>query len=218
MDWFINITARRNLLQFRNTVRLRTLEAQMSIETKRKSNSVVTVQQTDSGQLVIAVLGVGSITFDPTKVAAPNRAYAELHGWKQRLSDAGAMSRDPETGRPATAQDKYDAIFALAEHYQSGAVEWSRVGGGGGGKSITIEAIARVKDVDYADAERMVTEFADKALTLPDGTKVSFGGDRKKALAFLRDGKAVGEAILAIRAERQPKPKVDADNALRELA
>jgi hypothetical protein len=178
------------------------------METRRRSNAVVTVTVDDKGRLTFDVLGAGKVTFDPQRVHEELRAYAELYGWKQRLSDAAAMSRDTDTGKPTSPADKLAAIQELAEYYMSGASKWSRIGtGGGGGKSLTTEAIARVKGIDYAAAEAMVAAFA----------KAEYGGDTRKALAFLRTGQRVAEAVAAIRAERAPAAKVDADSALTEL-
>lgn len=173
---------------------------------KPKSNSVVMVEQTETG-IAVNVLGAGSVTFDPTKAHQSNRIHAEFHGWKQRLADAAAMSRDDETGKPASPADKLAAIQALIEHYESGSAEWSRVGGGGGGKSLTIEAIARVKNLTYEEAQSQVVAFAEKR----------YEGDTKKALAYLRTGQRVAREMEVIRAERTPEPKIDADNALQEL-
>jgi len=187
------------------------------MQTKAKSNSVVTTQLLENGHLQITVLGAGKLDFDPAKAHEDCRKRAEVHGWIQRLSDRAAKPRDTETGRPATPQDKYDAIAELVAHYMSGTGDWSMSGQGGGGKSITIEAIARLRGVDYATAEEFVAKYASAKRKMPDGTEMSFGGDTKAALAFLRDGKRVQEAIAAIRAERAPKAKVDADEALEEL-
>lgn len=175
---------------------------------KRKSNSVVTVQQTEDGKLVFNVLGAGSLTFDPSKAGDKCNAHAALHGWKQRISDAAAISRNDETGRPASPAEKFAAMQELIEYYHSGPEEWSRVGtGSGGSKSLTIEAICRVQGKDYAAVEAEVAAFAAR----------KFEGDTKKALAFLRQGSRVAEAMEAIRKERMPQPKVDADAALAEL-
>jgi len=177
------------------------------METKRKSNSVVTSQQTDDGRLVITVLGAGEVEFNPALVHADNRAHAEVHGWIQRLSDRAAMSRNPETGKPATPAEKFNAIKALAEYYMTGAAEWALSGGGGGGKSLTVEAIARVKGVAYDAAQTLIEQFAE----------TKHGGDVKAALAFLRSGKRVMEAMEAIRRERAAAPRIDADKAVDEL-
>lgn len=174
---------------------------------KRKGNSVVTVSYADN-LMHIEVLGAGSIVFDKARASRECRAEAEDHGWEQRLRDAAAIGRDEDTGASATPQDKYARVAALAEYYMTGATEWARVGQGGGGRSLTVEAIARVKGVEYPVAEAYVADFA----------KAKHGGDTRKALAFLRTAKAVMEAMDAIRKERLPTPAVDADKALEELA
>ena len=175
---------------------------------KRKSNSVVTVARLDDGTLAFDVIGAGRVTFDPTKADAAMRARAELHGWEQRLRDAAAISRDDATGASASPADKMAAIKALVDHYESGATEWSMRGAGGGGLSLTVEAIAKVKGIEYDQAEAIVADFAAK----------KYAGDTKKALAFLRQGERVAKAMEEIRAARMPAPKVDADKALEELA
>jgi hypothetical protein len=178
------------------------------MQPKRKSNSVVTTQHLESGAIRFDVLGAGSVTFDPTKADPSNRTYAETHGWVQRISDAAAISRDPETGKPASPADKLAAMQTLVDHYESGSEEWSRVGQGGGGKSLTIEAIARIKGMAYDVAEAECAKFAE----------AKFGGDSKKALAYLRTGERVAREMEAMRRERAPAPKIDADKALDEIA
>lgn len=128
-----------------------------------------------------------------------------------RIVDAAAipMTRKdgsiiPESERLAMKRER---MAALIEHYHSGTSEWSRVSEGGGGRSITVEAVARVKGIDYATAEKWCETFAAE----------KFGGDTKKALAFLREGKRVQDAMRAIRDERAGTPKIDADKALDEL-
>lgn len=173
---------------------------------KPKSNSVVTVAQTEAGMILVTVLNAGVVEFDPSKAHASNRKHAEFHGWKQRLSDAAAMSRDPANGAAATPKEKMEAIAELAEHYMSGSEEWSRAGGGGGAKSLTIEAIARVQGISYEDADAQVTAMAAEKKE-----------DRKKTLAFLGTGARVMAAMKALRDERMPAPVVDADEALNAL-
>lgn len=176
--------------------------------------AIVKVEQTEGGKIAVMVQGAGVVTLDPAKISDANKAYAMFHGLKQRMVDAAALSRDPANGAAASPADKMAAIQAIVEHLESGSAEWSRVGSGGGGKSITIEAIAQIKGVKYDVAEEYVAEFAK---TGKDGKGNAFDGDTKKALAFLRDGKRVREAIEAIRASRTTAPKVDADAALDEL-
>lgn len=175
------------------------------METKRKSNSVVQVVQ-DGSILTFNVLGAGSIEFDTRKVHEDNLQRAIMHGFKQRLSDAAALSRNPENGQPASPADKFAAIQELAEFYMSGAEGWSRRAEGRAGPvaSITLQAIARVKGCDMTAAEAMIGKLA--------GGK--FSGDRKAALTYLRKGSKVQEAMQEIRAERAGGGDVDADEML----
>lgn len=128
-----------------------------------------------------------------------------------RIVDAAAVGLTdaegniiPEATRIAM---KHENMAALIEHYETGTAEWSRVGSGGGGKSITIEAIAAIKGMEYDQVEAEVADFAAK----------KYEGDTKKALAFLRTGARVAAKIEELRKARMPAPKVDADAALDEL-
>jgi len=177
------------------------------METKRKSNSVVTVQQTETG-LTFNVIGAGEFTLDMGKLHSDVLQRAAFHGMKQRIADAAAIARDQSTGQSASPTDKYAAMKALADHYMTGTAEWSRRGeGGGGAKSITIEAIARVQGVDYATAEDAVNRLAMR----------KFDNDRAAALRELSKSPKVQSAIAAIRAERIPKSDINADALLTEL-
>lgn len=164
------------------------------MNTKRKSNSVVTVQQFDNS-LQFDVIGADSIVLNMDKLHPDVLKRAAFHGMKQRIADAAAMSRNPETGQPATPEEKYEAMRALVEHYHSGTAEWSRrglSGSGAGVQSITLLAIARVKSVEYADAVAMVERLAARRTD----------GDRAEALRLLAKAADVQKAMLEIKAER----------------
>ena len=61
-------------------------------------------------------------------VAAETAAYATLHGFKQRIDDARALSRDEVTGKSATPAEKFAAMRDLVEWYEAGN-GWARVRG-----------------------------------------------------------------------------------------
>jgi len=54
---------------------------------------------------------------------------ALMHGLKQKLVDAAAMSCHPDTGRPATIDDKYAAVRAVYDRLLGG--EWNKTREGG---------------------------------------------------------------------------------------
>lgn len=49
---------------------------------------------------------------------------AMLHGLKQKLVDAAAISRNPDTGRSATIDDKYNAVKEVYDRLLSG--QWNK--------------------------------------------------------------------------------------------
>ena len=93
-------------------------------EAKVKSNSVMTVKQMD-GKLVFAFLGAGEFAFDPDKASAENRARAMMYGFKQRIADGAALSRDTETGKAATPEEKMAEARKIADHYMTGSTDWA---------------------------------------------------------------------------------------------
>lgn len=179
------------------------------MQSKPKVNSIITsAYDADANILTFSVLGIGDIPFDLNKVHADNLAHAAVHGFNQRIPDAAAIGLTDDDGniipKADRTQAKFDRMRDLVAWYESGVGGWSRKGDGGGGRSLTIEAIARVKAVDYDRAVEMVARHAETVC----------GGDRKKALRELAKSAKVQTAMAAIRAERTPATSVDADEAL----
>ena len=113
--------------------------------------TIKTTINTTTQTLTIDVTGVGQLQLAMRDVSPANATYAMLHGFKQRVIDAAALSRDPDTGRSATAEEKFTAMQTLVNHYASGTSDWSvRVAGDGAGREsgITIRAVAQVQGTD----------------------------------------------------------------------
>lgn len=58
---------------------------------------------------------------------------ALMHGLKQKLVDAAAISRNPDTGRSATIDDKFNAVKTVYGRLLAGQWNATREGGGGNG-------------------------------------------------------------------------------------
>lgn len=161
------------------------------METKRKSNSIITTARDDRGNPTFTVLGVGTLTLHLDRIHADNRAYAEVHGWGQRIPDGAALARDTKTGKPATPREKYDAMARLVAHYESGTPDWSMVREGVGDTSLTIRAIAEVSGVTPREArERVERAAAAQSITV------------EKALATVRaNSQPVRDAMDRMRGE-----------------
>src|SRR5882724_5922749 len=95
-------------------------------EAKVKSNAVVTYGRDEStGEHLFSVVGAGTIRFNLGLVSDANKARATIFGFRQRIVDAAAMSRNPANGQPATPAAKEAAMRRLADHYMSGSDDWS---------------------------------------------------------------------------------------------
>lgn len=126
--------------------------------------------------------------------------YAMMHGLKQKLVDAAAISRNPETGRAATVEDKYQAVKAVYDRLLAGQWNATREGGGNAG-GLLAQALMRM----YAGrktAEDIKAFLADKT-------------DAERAA--LRKNPRVAAIIEEIRAEQGKVADIDTDELLGEL-
>lgn len=135
------------------------------MQTKAKSNSVVTHALAEDGcTITFKVKGASEFTFDVLS-AHPNMQHrAAIHGFVQRISDGAALSRDTETGRPATPEEKFANMLRIAEHYATGVDQWklNSDGTGEGRTSVVVQALAAIQGISVAEALAKVRETAEK--------------------------------------------------------
>ena len=127
----------------------------IDMQTKAKSNSIITHELSDAGVLTFNVKGAGSFTFDPALASAACRARAAIHGFIQRISDGGALGRDTTTGRPASPEDKLARMERIAQHYASGSVEWAIARAESSGPGLDTLLLAAVAEVRGVTIERV---------------------------------------------------------------
>lgn len=173
------------------------------MQTKLKSNSIITHTVDDEGSAItFHVRGAGDVTLrlDALHAAIMNRAA--VHGLIQRISDAAALSRDSETGQPATPQDKLEAMARLVAHYMSGTDQWSRVAAGAPKGGLLFKALCRMYEGDKTPDE--IREFID--------------GLSDKEQSGLRRDEEVSAMIRTIEAEQaKSAPSVDTKSILGKL-
>lgn len=131
-----------------------------------------------------------------SELAEEIRNQALLHGLKQKLVDAAAISRNPETGRTATIEDKFDAVKEVFDRLLAGEWNKTRAGGGNAG-GLLLQALIRLYPGKTAEELR---EFVGK-LT-------------RAQQAALRANALVAPIIAEIQAERGGDA---ADDLLAEL-
>ena len=84
-----------------------------------------------NGSLRLAFANRKLLTLQLSDLSPDIIEQATLHGLKQKLIDAAAISRNPDTGRSATVDDKYNAVHEVYERLLAG--QWNKVRGDGTG-------------------------------------------------------------------------------------
>ena len=126
--------------------------------------------------------------------------YAMMHGLKQKLVDAAAISRNPETGRAASVEDKYQAVKAVYDRLLSGQWNATREGGGNAG-GLLFQALCRM----YAGRKT------------PDELKAFLADKSDAEKTALRKNPRVAAIIEDIRTEQGKAANIDTDELLGEL-
>lgn len=176
---------------------------------KPRVGSVVSVLPTHDGNMIAKVAGFPDILFDRSKVSLECRHFAELKGWKFTLEDAAAKSRTEANGFKPTAEEKYAAIKAIADHYMSGVTVWGRKAAAGprDDHGLTLMALMRVRSLDIDGANALVDKIAEKN-----------GIERKAVLTNMAAKNAdIIRAVGDIKAERAAKSQIDAADYLNEM-
>ncbi len=108
------------------------------------------------GQTIVFTFeGEASVTFDPARVSAENRRYAELHGFMARIGDNAAISKSAENGWKVTEKMRREAVLELIDHYHGPSQEWNvkRAEAKKPVFSAHIQALAEKMGRSYSEAE-----------------------------------------------------------------
>jgi len=193
------------------------------MQTKPKSNSIITHSMQD-GKIEFVVKDAGKLVFDMDKVSAQNRARAMIHGFVQRISDGGALSRNPETGKPATPEDKLARMARLADHLMSGSTEWAikAQASAGPDSGLIVRAMvhaglgADVEAIEALLAKTQIKRELDRAASL----KLWAGTDKVlKAIAELKAAaapKGADDLLAEMEAEDEPSGEEDSADSEEE--
>ena len=176
------------------------------MQTKPKSNSTVTHHLRDDGCIVFTVLGAGEVILDPAKVNEPKTKRAALHGFIQRVSDGAAMSRNAETGKPASPHDKLASMQRLVHHLHSDGTDWNL-------RAATSERGVDAGLIVMAIMRAGFAATVDEANARVEAVAVKRGIERAAALRVWADTEQIIKAIAEIKAERS---KVDANDLIDE--
>lgn len=118
---------------------------------------------TEGGNLTLTFRHGERLTVFVDQLAPEIQRTAMLHGLKQKLVDAAAISRDTATGRAATISTKYDAVREIFDRITGENPSWNkpRAGGAGGQGGLLARAIARYKNVPVEAARTYLDRLTD---------------------------------------------------------
>lgn len=162
------------------------------------SAEVIRNEAGQAGALRLAFANGKELYINANDLTRDLLAEALIHGLKQKLVDAAAISRNSETGRSATADDKYQAVKEVYDRLLSGAWNAPREGGGAG--SLLFKALCRVKPDQAPSAIRDWLDARTDA--------------EKKAL---RVNPTIAAIIVEIQAEQAKTDGIDSDALLIQL-
>ena len=102
---------------------------------------------TEGGNLTLTFRHGERLTVFVDQLAPEIQRAAMIHGLKQKLVDAAAISRDTTTGRAATISTKYDAVREIFDRITGENPSWNkpRAGGAGGQGGLLARAIMLYK-------------------------------------------------------------------------
>lgn len=149
-------------------------------------NAQIAVSRVGSDELVFTFADGQDLRIDAGKLTNDIRREAIMHGLKQKIGDAAAIGRNPETGRSATLADKRAAMRTVIERLQAGS--WNAERGEGGAPSGGLLFAALVRMYAGKKSEEDIRAF--------------LGGKSDKEKAALRKNPRVAAIIEEIKAER----------------
>lgn len=149
-------------------------------------NAQIAVSRVGDDELVFTFADGQELRIDAGKLTYDIRHEAVMHGLKQKIGDAAAIGRNPETGRSATLSDKYAAMRAVVERLQSGSWNAERGEGGAPAGGLLFAALVRM----YAGKKS------------EEDIRAFLAGKDDKQKAALRKNPRVAEIIEEIKAER----------------
>ena len=164
-----------------------------------KRNAAITAE-IDGNVIALQFANGETLALHGAALNADIQQYAMMHGLKQKLVDAAAISRNPENGRAASIDDKFQAVKAVYDRLLAGQWNATREGGGGGSGGLLFKALCRM--------------YSNKS---PEQIAAFLAGKTDADKTALRKNPKVAAIIEEIRAETGRAANIDTDELLAEL-
>lgn len=171
----------------------------MMNETTKRTPAVSAEIDENLGGLTLTFAGGETLRLEVGMLTPRIGAYALMHGLKQKLIDAAAISRNPDTGRSATPTDKYNAVKAVYDRLLAGQWSAARGEGGTGSGGLLFRALCRMYPAKTPEAlrEYLAGKSAAEQAALRKNAKISAVIEEIKAESAGDDASADSDAMLA---------------------
>ena len=170
--------------------------------TKTTNTPAIAADISDDYTALVLTFSHGeSLTIKPAELSPTIVAQAVMHGLKQKLVDAAAISRNPETGRAASVEDKFDAVKEVYDRLLAGEWNKRREGGAGASGGLLFRALCRMYD----------------GKKTPDDIKAFLEAKTDAEKAALRKNAKVAAVIEEIRAESAKGDSATGEDLLADL-
>ena len=124
-----------------------------TIETKRIPVISADVQGT---KLILDFSNGEQLIVNAAGLSDQIRSDAIMHGLKQKLVDAAAIARNPDTGKSATIADKFNAVKDIFDRITSENGTWNKVrgdGSGNGSSGLLVRALMQLNSNTRVEIE-----------------------------------------------------------------
>lgn len=155
-----------------------------------------------NGSLLTLTFSNGeALTVNASTLSDGIREAAIMHGLKQKLVDAAAIGRDPDTGRTATIDDKFAAVREVFDRITGPAPTWNKVRVDGestaaGKGGLLVRAMMRLT----SKSREFILDTLDKKT--------------KEEVAALRKNPRIVEIIAQLQSEQANTNGIDSDALL----
>jgi hypothetical protein len=173
--------------------------------TAQNKKLATAVAATITGPLLTLRFSNGEqLSVDANALSPDIQQAAMMHGLKQKLIDAAAIARDPETGRTATIDDKFAAVREVFDRITAAdGSTWNKARGtgesGGNKGGLLVRAMMRLT----SKSREAIIAFLDEK--------------SKDELAALRKNPRIAEIIAQLQLEQANTNGIDSDSLLDSL-
>jgi len=151
------------------------------------------------GTLLTISMGAEVLQIDASALTGTMQRHALMHGLKQKICDAAAIGRNPETGKSATDAEKIAAMRTVIARVVAGEWNSTQRGTGSAANEILIEALHRVTGKALEQLRAYVAE------------------QKRSTIEALRLNPRIAETIAEIIEERGNGEQIDIDASIDEF-